>query len=279
MNARALAAWSAAGLTVVLVSTSPAPRIVVLLAAANVAVAFARRGSRLRGVVVGLAIAAVMAVLLDLILSHHGDHVLFTVPATVPVFGGRWTVEAMLYGANVGIGIAAASLAVVPLVVALDPHEAIDALPRFLHRTGTATGAALNLIPGLQRSAVAVRDAQLMRGWRPGGPRSWAEIVVPAVVTALEDSISLAEAMEARAYGSSVRSRAFAPVWRASDVLVLATSLVAFALAVTARAFGLDDDWSPFPSPVAPELSLMPLGAALLLLTPLIAWRPSSSNV
>jgi energy-coupling factor transport system permease protein len=277
MNPRALAAWCAAGLAIVLVSTAPAPRVVVLLAAANVVVAFGRPGSRVRGLVAALAVASVTAVLLDLVLSHNGEHVLFTISSSVPVFGGRWTVEAMLYGADIALGIAAASLAVVPLVVALDPHEIIDALPALLHRTGTAAGSALNLIPGLQRSAVAVRDAQRMRGWRPRGPRSWAEIVVPTVVTAMEDSLALAEAMEARAYGSGRRTRAFAAPWRTADRLVVATAAAAVVSVVAARLLGLDDDWSPFPSPVAPELSPLPLVAALLLLTPLAAWRSQPS--
>ena len=278
MNARALAAWSAAGLGVVLVSTSPAPRFVVLLAAANVVVAFARPGTRLQGVATALGLAAVMAVVLDLILSHNGDHALFSLPSAIPVFGGRWTVEAMLYGADVGLGIASASLAVVPLVVALDPHEAIDALPRLLHRTGTATGAALNLVPGLQRSAAAVRDAQRMRGWRPGGPRSWAEIVVPTMVTAMEDSLTLAEAMEARAYGSGRRSRVHPAPWQPADLLVLAASAAALSLAIVSRALGVDADWSPFPSPTLPALSPLPLAAALLLLTPLVVWRSRIST-
>ena len=278
MNARALAAWSAAGLGVVLVSTAPAPRVIALLAAANVAVAFARPSARLRGIAAALGVAAVTAVLLDLVLSHNGDHALLVLPGGIPVFGGRWTVEAMLYGADVGLGIAAATLTVVPLVVALDPHEAVDALPRFLHRTGTATGAALNLLPGLQRGAAAVRDAQRMRGWRPGGPRSWAEIVVPTVVTAMEDSIGLAEAMEARAYGSGRRSRAVPARWRPSDLVVLAAAGFSLGLVVASRAAGLDVDWSPFPAPVAPTISPLPVAAALLLLTPLLAWRSSTST-
>jgi energy-coupling factor transport system permease protein len=279
VNPRALAAWSAACLAVVLVSTAPAPRVVVLLAAANVVVTFARPGTRLRGLVVALVVASLSAVVLDLLLSHNGDHVLLTAPGAIPVFGGRMTLEAALYGADVALGIAAAMLAVAPLVTALDPHEAIDALPSFLHRTGTAAGAALNLIPGLQRSAAAVLDAQRMRGWRARGPRSWAEIIVPTVVTAMEDSLGLAEAMEARAYGSGRRTRAWATPWSSGDRLVAASALIAVVAVVVARAAGLDDDWSAFPTPLSPALSALPLAAALLLLTPLVAWRPRASAV
>ena len=277
MNPRALAAWSAAALTIVLVSTAPAPRAVVVLAAANVLAAFARREAHLRGLLAVVAVGSLTAVALDVLLSHNGAHALVTVLAAVPVLGGPLTVEAALYGADVALSIAGCSLAVAALVVALDPHELIDALPAALHRTGTAAGSALNLVPGLWRSAADVVDAQRMRGWRPRGPRSWAEVVVPTVVTAMEDSIGLAEAMEARAYGSGRRTRAWSPPWTAADRAVVAASLAAAVLAIAARAAGLDADWSAFPTAGVPALSPAPLIAALLLLTPLLAWRSRPS--
>ena len=88
----------------------------------------------------------------------------------------------------------------------LQPHALVDALPGALARTGAAIGTALNLIPGIARSATEIRDAQRMRGWRPRRVREWPDLAVPVVLTALEGSITLAEAMEARGYGSGART-------------------------------------------------------------------------
>jgi energy-coupling factor transport system permease protein len=274
MNARCLAAWSAAVLTVVLISTNPAYRLAAALIALDVTIVLSRPGQRLRPLLVAICAAIATAVAVDILLGHSGEHVLARVPSSVPVIGGPITVEAILYGLVVGLGVAACVLGVAPLSRALDPHELVDALPRVLHRTATAMAAALNLVPGMVRSARAVRDAQRMRGWRPGGARSWSELLVPVAVTAMEDSLQLAEAMEARGYGSGQRTRFASPVLRGGDIAVLLTSLLAITLVVVARTLGLDDDWYPIPSPTLPPVQPLPVLACALLVTPLVAWRP-----
>jgi energy-coupling factor transport system permease protein len=273
MNARCLAVWSAAVLTVVLISTNPTYRLAAALIALDVTLMLSRPGHRLRPLLVAICAAIGTAVAVDIMLGHSGEHVLVRVPSSVPVIGGPITAESVLYGLVVGLGVAACVLAVAPLSRALDPHELVDALPRILHRTATAAAAALNLAPGMVRSAGAVRDAQRMRGWRPGGARSWAELLVPVAVTAMEDSLQLAEAMEARGYGSGQRTRYAPPVVRRADVAVLLTALAAIALVITARVLGLDDDWYPIPSPTIPEVQPLPVLACALLVTPLLAWR------
>jgi energy-coupling factor transport system permease protein len=277
MNPRCLAAWSAAVLTVALISTNPAYRLAAAVIALDVTVVLSRPGQRLRPLLITIGSATATAVALDLLLGHSGAHVLLRIPSGVPVIGGPITVEAMLYGLVVGLGVSACVLAVAPLSRALDPHELVDALPSMLHRTATAGAAALNLVPGLVRSAGAVRDAQRMRGWRPGGVRSWSELLVPVAVTAMEDSLQLAEAMEARGYGSGARTRFSPPRLRRGDLAVLLTALAAVALIVAARATGLDDDWYPTPSPTLPEVHPLPVLACALLLTPLVAWRSQRS--
>lgn len=277
MNPRALAAWSAAALTVTLVSTSPLPRAVVLLTALNAVLVLARPGARLRPLALTLGIAAVTTVVLDISLSHLGEHVLLRVPDAVPAVGGPLTLEAALYGADVALGIVACALAVAPLALVLEPHDVVDALPGALHRTATATAAALNLLPGLGRSATAVRDAQVLRGRRPRAPRRWSEVAIPVLVTALESSVTLAEAMEARALGSGRRTRHADLHWSPADIAVATAAAVAMAAVVAARLLGADGDWSPFPTVVVPTVDAAPLAAATMLVLPSLLWRRPSS--
>src|SRR5260370_33899175 len=82
----------------------------------------------------------------------------------------------------------------------------MDALPAALSRSGAAIAASLNLMPSVSASFVQVSEAQRLRGWRPRGPRSWAEVVVPVVLTSVEGSIQLAESMEAPGFGSDPRT-------------------------------------------------------------------------
>ena len=177
-------------------------------------------------------VAAGIAIATTTLASHTGDHAFLVLPSGIPVIGGALTLEAALFGLSTGIGIAAAVLAAAPLSLVLQPHALVDALPRALARTGAAIGTALNLIPGIARSATEIRDAQRMRGWRSRRVREWPDLAVPVVLTALEGSITLAEAMEARGYGSGVRTHYSEQVWSREDVLVAVVAAAAAVLFV-----------------------------------------------
>ena len=272
MNARALAAWSLAGLVVALGTTNPYYRGLVALAGIALLLRRTRPEVRLRPLFTVLAGAALGAALINPLLSHVGDDVLFSLPAAIPVAGGPITAEAAVFGLVVGLGIAASMLAVAPLSLAIESHELINALPRHLERTGTAVSASLHLVPGIARSYTAIREGQLLRGWKPGGPAAWGEVLVPTLLTAIEDSVQLAEAMEARAYGSGRRTSFAVSRWRASDsVLLLAAAAVAGGFLI-ARAAGFGGDWHAYPRLTAPELQPALLALCLLLFLPAVRW-------
>ncbi len=273
MNPRALAVWSFAGMTIALASGNPLYRLLVLLCALNVLVALRRPEVRLRGLCFALLVAGAIAIVVTTLASHTGDHVLVTLPSSIPVVGGPLTIEAALFGASTGAGIAAAVLAAAPLSLVLEPHALVDALPSALARTGAAIGTALNLIPGIARSAVEIRDAQRMRGWRPHRVREWPDLAVPVVLTALEGSITLAEAMEARGYGSGTRTHYSDQGWRASDIVVAVAAPVAALLFVAFRVAGVIGDWYPFPDVTLPPIDLIGVLCCLALALPLVVWR------
>ena len=275
MNPRALAAWSAAALVVALGTTNPWYRGLVALAAAALLARHALPGARLRPLL-GLVLAAVVGTtLLNPLVGHVGEDVLFTVPPALPVLGGPVTLEGAVFGAVAGLGIAAAVLAVAPLSLAIESHDLVNALPDPLSRTGAAVSASLNLVPGIARGYTAIREAQLMRGWRPAGPFGWGEVLVPTLLTALEDSVQLAEAMEARAYGSGRRTNFAKPAWSGRDHVILAGAAAAAVAFLAGRALGAAADWHAYPSLTAPQLDLPLLAACLLLFLPALArrWR------
>jgi energy-coupling factor transport system permease protein len=268
-----MAAWSASALLIVVLTNNPAYRAIVLLAALNLLVARRRPDTRLRPVLVFLAFATVISTAVSLALSHTGAHVLLSLPAGIPVLGGALTLESAVFGVGAGLGIAAAALAMAPLSMTLDAHQLVEALPTPLHRTGTMLAAALNLAPGIGRSAVAVREAQTLRGWRPRGARSYAEILVPVTLTALENSIQLAEAMDARGYGSGPRTRMSPPRWTLSDKLTLGVAAIAAAAVVAGRLLGLVSDWWPYPTLTLPSTDAVMVAACVLLALPAVVGR------
>lgn len=270
MNARAVLLWSVAALAVAIVTTNPFYRALVVLAGADVLIAHRRPGRDVTPIVRLLAVGALMAVVLNVLLSHAGDHPFLTLPEGLPGIGGAWTVESVVYGLDAALGLTAAMLAVAPLAYVLEPHELVDALPARLDRTGIALAAALNLVPGIGRSFHEVREAQTMRGWRPTGVRAWSDVLVPVALTSIEGSMDLAEAMEARAFGSGPRTR-YAPAdWRRRDVVIAAGALAALALVFGARVLGGAADWYPYPVVTLPPIEPAMIAACLLLSPP--AW-------
>lgn len=264
MNARALILWSLAGLVVALSTSNPIYRAIIALIALNVLLAWRRPGQDLAFLFRLLVFTAIGAVLLNVIVGHVGATVLFGLPTSWPIVGGPWTLESIAYGLNTALGLAAAVLVVAPLSYVIEPHELVDALPQPIERSGIVVAASLNIVPGIGRSFRQVREAQTMRGWRPAGLRSWADVIVPVALTAVEGSLELAEAMESRAFGSGRRSRYAPSRWTRWDIVIVATALASIGLAIWARAAGLAPDWYPYPNLTLPSVSPAMLLASLL---------------
>lgn len=278
MSTRALACWSAAALVISLSTTNPVYRALVVLAAFNLLAGRSPAGRSLRPLAWGLLVAGLFAILFNLLFGHVGRDVVARLPDRLPGIGGPLTVESAVFGVGTALGIAGAVLALAPLSLLRDPAEVVSALPRWLVGTGTALAAALNLVPALARSFTAVSDAQRMRGWRPRGPASWSALLIPVVLTALEDSVQLAEAMEARAYGAGTRTRRAADRWRPRDAILAVGALAAALPFLGARLLGALPDWYPYPSIQPPSVSPVLVLACLLLALPALTWRSQSSS-
>ncbi len=272
MNARGVAAWSAACLVIVLFTTNPAYKAMVL-AAAIASLAAGAGWGRLSGLLKVVMLIGTFAVALNFVSAHLGTTVLFTLPPQIPALGGPYTLEALATGASGGLTVGAAILSAAPFSVMLASHEVMDALPAWLSRTGAVIAASLNLVPSVSASFMQVSEAQRLRGWRPRGPRSWAEVVVPVVLTSVESSIQLAESMEARGFGSGPRTSMKPAPLGASDWVLIAVSATAVVTFVAAHVAGWEADWFPYPTLSAPAVDLRPVLSCLLLFAPVLMWR------
>ena len=268
--------WSIAAVAVALMTDNPVYRGLVALVALNVLLSWVPAERRLRPLAVAIAFAGLFAAVIDILATHTGDHVFATLPAWIPLAGGRWTLEAVAFGGAVALGLVAALLAVAPLSLILEPHDVVDAMPPVLERTGIALASSLNLVSGFGRTFSEVRDAQRMRGWRPRGLRSWNEVLVPTLLTAIEDSVRLAEAMEARGFGGGRRTSYAGGSFDRRDVVVVGAALGAVGLFVGARLAGVQVDWYPYPALSMPPANPVLLAACLALALP--AFRGSAEG-
>lgn len=261
----ALSLWVLAGLGVAMSGTDPITQVLALGAAWLLLVRRRTADRRLRPLAVGLVSIAVVTAVVNGVLDHTGATVVANMPSWVPLIGGPISAEGFAQGAAIAVGLVAAVSVAAALSVVLEPADLVDALPRGLERTGAALGAALNLVPATAASAVAVRDAQRLRGWRPRGPRAVVDLAVPVLLGAIERSTQLAESMEARAFGSGSRTRAAGGGRTGRNAAVAVVSVLALASLVAGHAAGAIDSWEAYPTPTVPSLALVALAPAVLL--------------
>lgn len=261
----ALCLWVLAGLGVTMSGTDPVTQVLALGVAWLLLVRRRTEDRHLRPFAIGLAAVAAVTAAVNGALDHTGATVVLTVPSWVPLFGGAITAEGFAQGAVIAAGLVAAVSVAAALSVVLEPADLVDALPRGLERTGAALGAALNLVPATAASAVAVRDAQRLRGWRPRGPRAFVDLAVPVLLGAIERSTQLAESMEARAFGSGARTRMVGEGRTSRNMAVGCLSLIALALLIAGHVAGAIGSWEAYPTPTVPSFAPAALAPSVLL--------------
>jgi energy-coupling factor transport system permease protein len=142
------------------------------------------------------------AALFNMAMVHVGTTVIFTLPAWIPLLGGAWTLEALVYGALNGLALAGlfAAFTVINRVV---PVRALLRLtPRAFYPVAVVVSIAVTFVPTTIQQIQQIREAQAVRGHRLRGVRSWLPLIVPLLEGGMERSLQLAEAMVARGFAS-----------------------------------------------------------------------------
>lgn len=285
----ALTVWVLAGLAMALASNQPTLRVLVGVAAWILLTRRLVPGRRLRPLAIGVTALGLVTVAINGLLSHAGATVLASFPTWLPLVGGPITLEGFAFGASIALGLVAAVSVAATLSLAIEPSDLVDALPWWLGHTGVAVGAALNLVPGVATSFVAVRDAQRLRGWRPprtsahlepaaratttaaratttaGRTRGMVDLVVPVLLGAIESSVQLGEAMEARAFGSGARCGPHGGARSLTNLAAVTASVLALGGFVALRLTGMIGPWYPYPTLAVPALGPAALAPPALL--------------
>ncbi|CAL9585276.1 hypothetical protein SUDANB178_05088 [Streptomyces sp. enrichment culture] len=168
-----------------------------------------------------------------------GTHTLLTLPE-VPLphwaqgirLGGRVTAEAVLFAAYDGLKLATLLVCVGAANALASPSRLLKSLPGALYETGVAVVVALTFAPHLIADVRRLRAARRLRGRPDRGLRGLLQVGLPVLEGALERSVALAAAMEARGYGRTADVPA--PVRRTTTALTLGG-----LLGVCAGTYGL----------------------------------------
>lgn len=168
-----------------------------------------------------------------------GTHVLVTLPE-VPLpgwaqgvrIGGRVTAEGMVFALYVGMRLATLLVCVGAANALANPARLLKSLPGALYEAGVAVVVAMTFAPNLVADVQRMRAARRLRGRSTKGLRGLLQVGLPVLEGALERSVALAAAMDARGYGRTARVPA--AVRRTTAVLTLGG-----LLGVCAGTYGL----------------------------------------
>ncbi|MFF2021109.1 CbiQ family ECF transporter T component [Streptomyces sp. NPDC058171] len=184
-----------------------------------------------------LGIRLVFAVLLGSPIP--GTHVLVTLPELpLPAWaegvriGGRVTLEGLVFALYDGLKLAALLICVGAANALANPSRLLKSLPGALYEAGVAVVVAMTFAPNLIADVRRLRAARRLRGRPDRGPRGLLQVALPVLEGALERSVALAAAMDARGYGRTASVPA--PVRRLTAALTLGG-----LLGVCAGTYGL----------------------------------------
>jgi energy-coupling factor transport system permease protein len=223
VNAAPAAALLAALATAALLSTSlwsvGAICLILLVAA------FRAPAQRRWPYLVGTLSTALLFVVLTPFVEVIGTHILWTGP-TIPVLGTLdVSTEELRNGLFQGLRLGAVGLAFAVYALSID-HDRLLAAAGWARRSTVAVALATRLVPLLERDARDLRLALRGRGVELGPIRQ----LSPLLAGSLERGLNLAEAMEARGYGRTGRTRAPRPSWTLLDRVALAAAVAIVAV-------------------------------------------------
>nr|WP_265564738.1 energy-coupling factor transporter transmembrane component T [Streptomyces hygroscopicus] len=157
----------------------------------------------------GLAVLAVR-LLFAVVLGSPvpGTHTVLTLPE-VPLphwaqgirLGGRVTAEGLVFALYDGLKLATLLICVGAANALANPARLLKSLPGALYEAGVAVVVALTFAPHLIADVRRLRAARRLRGRPDRGLRGLLQVGLPVLEGALERSVALAAAMDARGFG------------------------------------------------------------------------------
>ena len=149
--------------------------------------------------------------------------------------GGELTLEGLMGAVYAGLQLATMLACVGAANALANPRRMLRTVPGALYEVGVAVVVALSFSPQLVEGVTRVRAARRLRGRPHRGIRGLRGVAMPVLEGALERSIDLAAAMDARGFG-----RTAGDPHRWAGMLTLAG-----LLGVCAGLYGLLDAGSP----------------------------------
>ncbi len=297
LHPRAWIAWLAAAIFTLSLSRNPVYLLLIILCIAVVSRALRSQAEtpvlplpllRLSLVIITLS------ALFNFVTAHFGQTVLFTLPDGIPLLGGPYTLEALVFGMVNGLVLVGFLAAFNVLYQALPTQALIHMIPRALYPIAVVVSIAVSFVPATLAQFQQIREAQMMRGHRVRGLRDWLPLFMPLLVgtTLLAGLLVLlfwqqevagwalvalgggALLLALHRQGQRVQRTVYRrQSWTGSDGLAIVAAALAVGVYLLPASRG-SLAWSPYPQLAWPGADPATVLATLGLLAPaaLLAW-------
>jgi energy-coupling factor transport system permease protein len=190
-------------------------------------------------------------IVINALFSYHGDHVLLTAPFRLPVVGSPViTLEAIAFGAVMALKLAViiSVFSLINLTVHPDDIMAVLLKMRLPYKSVLVTSLSTRFVPCLVEDMGRISDGYRTRGVQldTGGwfkqVKNRAKLSFALLANSLDRAVQVAEAMEARAFGSG-QKRVFYKEVNISklDAVTLGLGVLPLAAGIALRALGYGD--------------------------------------
>lgn len=198
-------AWLLASLIILLTTRNPLLLGLILALLLASGVRMTEPGSRKRWLGQNLSFIGTMlslSSLINLIFTHSGNTVFFSLPVDWFLIGGDFTLESLLYGTINGLVISSLYLTFTILNKALSVEQITRLIPNAFYPLTLIATIALTFFPSIQERTAQIKEAQMIRGNPMKNLSDWLPILIPLMVTSLENAVQLSESMTSRGFQS-----------------------------------------------------------------------------
>jgi energy-coupling factor transport system permease protein len=211
----------------------------VLLLAAVLAARASGVGGELRGSLRMALIVAVPIVLVNVLVSREGLTVFARLGSLGPFGQGNLTLEAVVFGAVVGLKVAILILLATLGSLAVDPDELLRIVRRLSFRSALTTSLAIRMIPLLAADSRRIAEAQRTRpDGGPRGTRGRVALIGAVLAGSLDRAMDVAATLEVRGFAVARRAPRAPRPWSRHDIAFAASAVAILTLALTGRLAG-----------------------------------------
>jgi energy-coupling factor transporter transmembrane protein EcfT len=190
-----------------------------------------------------LTLLAAFIILIQTLFGQGETYILKPLfPASFPFLGGagslKW--EGFILGIVIVCRLAALTLLLPILTLTTPPHQISAGLCALgvNYRAAFIITTALNLIPFFKEEALVIMDAQKLRGMRKFGIKSYINLLVPLMLSAMRKAQVSSVIMDSRAFGVyKTRTWLEKPKMKGLDFFFIAGSVVFSAIVIFFRRY------------------------------------------